>query len=402
MKFRVLTEEEFRSFLNQHPLRTFLQTPEIAHLRELTGWKKHYVGVEVNEVIVAGTMMVSRKNRLGVSEFYAPRGFLIDYHDKALLSFFVSNIKDYIKKQKGYVLKIDPYLVLQERDTNGDVVQDGIDNRSVVETLTSMGFLKTGFEEQAKWMYVLDLKGKTEEQVLKNMKPNTRNNIRKTMKSGILLEELQYDQLDQFYQIMMETGKRKHFEIRSLAYFQRMYQIFHPRNEIKYLVAKLNLVEYIKNIQLEIDENQKKKQAMSDAIYNDNAKQAIEKDCENLKKRIEFAEAIQKEKGSEIVLSGSMFVMTKPEIIYLSSGNYEEYMRFYGQYRIQWEMIQYAVKNGFERYNFYGIMGNFNPDDPDYGIYNFKKGFNGFVEELIGEYELPISRWYRFLKLIRK
>lgn len=402
MIFRTLTEDEFRYFLDKHPLKTFLQTPEIAQLRESIGWKKHYVGVEEGNKLVAGTMMVSRKNRFGVAEFYAPRGFLIDYQNQTLLTYFVKNIKAYVKKQKGYVLRIDPYLPFRQRDTNGDLVEGGIDNRSVVSNLKSLGFKQNQSEEQAKWMYVLDIDGKTSDELMKNMKSNTRNNIRKTLKTGILLQELGYDELDQFYQIMVDTGKRKHFEIRSLDYFQKMYQLYKPRNEIKYLVAKLNLEDYIKNIQVEIEENLRKKQSLSDAAYNDSAKKTIDKDCENLQKRIDYASDIMKEKGKEITLSGSMFVMTQPEIIYLSSGNYEEYMKFYAQYRIQWEMIQYAVENGFKRYNFYGIMGNFDPNDPDYGIYSFKKGFNGYVEELIGEFELPTSVWYNFIKLIHR
>lgn len=401
MIFRSLTEDEFRVFLDSHPLKTFLQTPEIAHLRESSGWKKHYVGVEDENGLIAATMMVSRKHRFGQVEFYAPRGFLLDYSNQELLSYFMQNIKKYIKREKGYVLRIDPYLSFKERDTNGDIVPNGVDNSSVVTNLKAYGFQKKDTEEQAKWMYVLDVEGKTADELLKNMKPNTRNNIRKTLKTGIVLQELQYDELDQFYQIMVETGKRKHFEIRSLNYFRKMYQLFQPRNEIKYIVAKLNLEDYITSIQEEITENIKKKEALSEAAYNDSARKAIDKDCDNLKKRIDYASEIMQEKGKEIVLSGSMFVMTKPEIIYLSSGNYEEYMRFYAQYRIQWEMIKYATENGFKRYNFYGIMGNFNPDDPDYGIYSFKKGFNGYVEELIGEFELPISVWYNIIKLIQ-
>ena len=38
----------------------------------------------------------------------------------------------------------------------------------------------------------------------------------------------------------------------------------------------------------------------------------------------------------------------------------------------------------------------------DYGIYEFKKGFNGYVEELIGEYELPITWHYKLMKIIHK
>ncbi len=72
-------------------------------------------------------------------------------------------------------------------------------------------------------------------------------------------------------------------------------------------------------------------------------------------------------------------------------------MHFGCPHFVQWEMIRYAKENGFHRYNFYGISGNFDKEDPSYGIYDFKKGFTGYVEELIGEHELCIMPIYCFL-----
>ena len=40
--------------------------------------------------------------------------------------------------------------------------------------------------------------------ILNNMKSNTRNIIRKTEKFGITINELSYDELDEFYKIMIE------------------------------------------------------------------------------------------------------------------------------------------------------------------------------------------------------
>ena len=97
-----------------------------------------------------------------------------------------------------------------------------------------------------------------------------------------------------------------------------------------------------------------------------------------------------------------MFILTQPEVIYLSSGNYEKYMFYNSQYLIQWEMIKYALHNNFKRYNFYGITGNFDKNDKDYGIYEFKTRFNGYVEELIGEYVMPVSWVYYVLNFIHK
>ena len=95
-----------------------------------------------------------------------------------------------------------------------------------------------------------------------------------------------------------------------------------------------------------------------------------------------------------------MFI--KPEIVYLSSGNYEEYLKFNSQYLLQWEVIKYGLNNGYKKHNFYGIPENINNHPENNGIYEFKKVFNGYVEELIGEYELPITKDYYLFKLFNK
>ena len=97
-----------------------------------------------------------------------------------------------------------------------------------------------------------------------------------------------------------------------------------------------------------------------------------------------------------------MFMLIQPEVIYLSSGNYEEFLKFDSQYLIQWELIKYGIANKFKKHNFYGIPADINTHPKDYGIYEFKRGFNGYVEELIGEFELPITWHYKLFKLIHK
>lgn len=404
MKFKTLTEEEFRKYLEQSSQRTFMQTPEIAKLREKSGWEAHYLGVEKDKKIIAATMMVSIARYFGKKEFYAPRGFLLDYNDKELLTFFTSSVKCYVKEHKGYVFRIDPYIINVERDSAGNEVKDGINNKGVKDTLNSLGYKRVKKEDmkQVGWMYVLDIEGKSEDEILKNMKPNTRNTIRKTLKNGIEIVELKKEDLPLFYKIMVETGKRKGFSVRNLQYFEDMYDLFYPRGEIKYLLTKLDLVKHIKSLEEEKAKQQKEKDALSEAKYNDGKRKAYDLAISGIEKRIKQAEDIRKKDGDVINLSGSMFMLTDPEIIYLSSGNYEEYMFYNSQYLIQWEMIKYGIKHNFKRYNFYGITGNFDKNDKDYGIYEFKTGFNGYVEELIGEYVYPVSKEYYLFELIHK
>lgn len=405
MKFQEITEKEYRDYWENHPLKTFLSAPEISKLREKTNWKTYYVGVKKDKNIIAATMLLSHKRHFNKYEFYSPRGYLIDFNDEELLAFFTDELKKYIKDKKGYILRIDPYLIYKERDIDGNIVENGVDNSKVVENLLKLGFRKVPVEnkEQVGWMFSLGLEGKTEEEILKEMKPNTRNQIRKTEKFGITVNEITYDELERFQSIMEETGARKGFQVRKLSYFQEMYNLFHDKNEVKFFITELNLNNYIERLEKEIKEKEKKISTLSDAKYNDGQKKGLNNEIESLRKRINDSREIIKKEGKEIItLSGSMFMLIKPEIIYLSSGNYEEYMKFNSQYLIQWELIKYGIENGFKKHNFYGIPENINKHPKDYGIYEFKRGFNGYVEELIGEYELPITWHYNIFKFIHK
>ena len=354
MKFQEITEKEYRKFWENHPLKTFLSSPEIGKLREKSGWKTKYVGVKKEDDLVAATMLVSHIRKFGKEEYYSPRGYLIDFKDKELVSFFTKELKQYVKDNNGYVLRIDPYVIHQERDIDGNIVEGGEDNTETVEQLKQLGFKKVADEslEQVGWMFSLGLEGKDEEQILKEMQSSTRNKIRKAEKYGITMKECTYDDLEDFYQIMEETSKRKGFANRKLSYFQEMYQLFSPKKEVKYLIAELNLKEYIETLEKEKEEKNTKLEKLQDE-KNAGARKSVEAEIDSLNKRIEEAEETRKETGKDtIVLSGAMFILIKPEIIYLAGGNYEEYMKYDAQYLLQWEMIKYGIENGYKKKGF--------------------------------------------------
>ena len=403
MEFQEITEKEYRKYWEKHPLKAFLSAPEISELRKEQGWETTYVGVKEKNKLIAATMLLSHKRHFNKYEFYSPRGYLLDFNNTELVTFFTKELKEYIKKHNGYVFRVDPYLIYKERDLDGNIVEGGVDNSDKVEHLKSLGFKQVPEEnsEQVTWMFSLDLEDKTEEQILKEMKPNTRNQIKKTEKIGITVNEIGYDDLDRFQNIMEETSKRKGFSNRKISYYQNMYKLFHDKDEVKYFITELNLKNYVKELEKEKEEKKEKINNLSDAKYNQGAKKNLNDEINSIDKRIKDSKEIMESTGKDIItLSGSMFMLIQPEVIYLASGNYEEYLKFNSQYLIQWELIKYGIKHGFKKHNFYGIPANINEHPKDYGIYEFKRGFNGYVEQLIGEFELPITWHYNLMKLV--
>lgn len=345
MKFVNISSEEFCRFAVVSPYKSFMQTPEIAKLRETSGWTAHYVAAkDSKDRILAASMLVSKPTFLKKRLFYAPGGPLLDLEDKKLTIFFFQHLRDYIEQHHGYSLQIDPYYELVERDRNGDLVPGGFNHEDALETLKSIGFKPIKDTTQPKYLFALDLDHRTPDELFASFKQNTRNLISRTKRSGVVVRELEKNELPLFKKITESTSERRGFTDRSLSYYEQMYDLFHKSGEVKFIVAE-----------------------------------------------------------TTVLLSTAMFMLYGNEVIYLFSGSDKKYMKEYNaQYAIQWYMIKYAAEHGFKRYNFYGIQGLPDPSKKDYGIYLFKKGFGGQVIELIGSFELPISNMYYLHQLLSK
>lgn len=399
MKFKAITEKEYQKFWDKHPQKTFLSSVEIGKLRKQNGFGVDFLGVFDEDKLVAAAMVTSKVRRFNKKDFYCPRGPLMDYNNKELVDYFIEKLKDFAKKNGGYGLRIDPYVIKQQRDINGDIVEGGEDNLNAIDNLKSLGFKKVPVarREQVAWMFSLDIDGKTEDQIMKEMSSSTRQRVRRTERIGIDIRELKKDELGAFQDILDETAERKSFHSRDLKYHEDMYDLF--GDQVKFFITSLDLDKYSKKLHAELDE---KNEQLSKA-KKEGEKKNIEKDIVSLNLKLKEADEIREKTGKKVInLSSSMFVLMQPEVIYLESGNYNQYMKFNAQYLIQWELIKYGIKHGFKKHNFYGIPDEINTHPKDFGIYEFKKGFNGYVEELIGEYELPVSKEYYMLHAIHK
>ena len=125
-----------------------------------------------------------------------------------------------------------------------------------------------------------------------------------------------------------------------------------------------------------------------------------EKNIERVEKKKDEIVSLQKEYGDVITLGGILFLIHGDEVLSLVGGSYEKFMEFQSAYTVHWAGCKYAIENNYKRYNFYGITGDFDEKNPLYGLYLFKRGFGGKVVELIGEFDLVISKfWYHAYKI---
>lgn len=206
------------------------------------------------------------------------------------------------------------------------------DDQEFLRLMDKMGFARfygpDGFETiQARFNYRLYLQGRTEAELMAGFTQKTRYNIRVARKHGVEVRPVGPERLDDFMKIYQVTGARDGFNTRPKEYFQRMLSALGPH-------CRLYMGFY-------------EGQAICGAIATNYAG----KTC----------------------------------YVYGASDN--AHRNVMPNYLMQMEMIRWAVETGCAVYDFQGISGDMeNENGHMYGLYRFKRGFGGQVDELAGEF----------------
>lgn len=403
MKFVTLNENEFTEFENTHPLGSFYQTIKWGKLKEKNGWKYYLVGVKEDDKVIAACLLLEKKVFLSLTLFYSPRGFLLDYNNKKLLEFFTKNVKKFAKMHHAIFIKIDPTIIEFEKDINGDAIKGGISNKNIIDSLKSLGYKNVNTHLQPNIVFTLDLKNKTIDEIYNKMENTTKQRVRKNESIGIKTRELSRDELSIFKSIMQNTADRRGFIDRPLSYYENMYDIF---DNMKILLSYIDIKEYSNNEKIRLnkttDEIKKLKESLNKENTNtkkiNNKLKEAEVLAKSLEKTIKKCEDIMKKENTNIINLGClMFMFHGREVLSLFGGVYDEYREFMPAYTLNYDMIKYACENGYDKYNFYGIDEYKDKSNPMYGLYDFKRGFSGVVEEYIGTYDLIISKFWYFM-----
>lgn len=412
MILKNISEEEFSNFYENFEQKCFWQSVSMAHFESSHGWSIHYLGFYDEDVIRAATVLISKKVMGKYALFEALRGFLIDYDDLDLMDAFLNELKIYLHAHNCLYMKIDPYCEYQPHDKDGNAIE-GYRRDDLIDLFEKHGFIHQGFRNgsdnnyEPRWMSILPLEGKDEEDILKKCDSKTRQNIVNTQKTGLKIDHLNKSELYRLHDMVSTTGKRRHFLNPELSYYTDFMTSFHE-NMQAYCVY-LDTKDYYERYKKNYEELIKEKEHIYKLIEETDSKKNRSKlkNCENkitaALKRIDEAKKLREEYGDKIDLAAAMYVITDREIVYLFSGSNDTFKHFKAAYALQWYMIKYGIEHHIKRYNFYGISGIFSPEDEEYGVYLFKKGFDADVIELIGNFEyIDRKRTYTVYEDLRR
>ena len=232
-------------------------------------------------------------------------------------------------------------------------------------------------------------------------------NIDACYKKGLLVRKGKIEDLPSMEEIFESTSKRKDFFYRSLEYYQKMYKHMHDLMTI--YIAYLDPDIYLKHTEELLNEEKKNNEEINKKLESclvgnklthqkEVSDNLIAKYTEELKKAKKFKEEYPNGKDVGVLLS----LKSGEEYLTLSSGILEEYKSFTPKYALYDNHIKDAYEMGFKYVDFYGITGDFNKENKYYGIYEFKKGFNGNVVELVGQFSLKINSFYDVYNNLKK
>ena len=429
--FRIIDKDTVNRFNMENENGHIFQTSYWAEVK--TEWSSEYIGGfdEQGNMVLTCMMLIRKIPYIGSSMGYIPRGFTCDYSNTTLVEEFTAYLKSLSRDKRIGFITVDPDVHLKE---NQEYVQHGRDTAALLEKLGYINKRSANFENiQPNFVFRLPLETEGDkEEIKKNVfasfENKTRYNIKVAIERGLQVEvydknNITEEALDTFHKLMTITGQRDGFITRNRQYFKNMIEDIAPYCRlymVKYsyekdferiseklatqekTLAKMNkkkadFARQLESLPEDADENTRHKaeKKLKDA---ENGAAEAERQIKGFKSRIE---SIEEFKGKEVYVSGAIYLYYGSTGWYLYGASHNILRDTMPNFLMQWSMIQDSIDLGCSVYDFRGVSGDLNPDNHLYGLYKFKKGFNGKFVEFIGEFELVINaRVYKLFNFV--
>lgn len=338
--FREISLDEFSKFTKSCPTKSYMQSSPMYQRYQKIHRESYLLGLFCDNKLVVAGLASNIYERYGKKIFTFSRGPITEYNKyQPELNYFLNESKNFLKNKHGIVLQISPTLLVKDAPNN------------FKKELKTCGFKYLGEYEQVKWTYAIDfskinnlpkiqpakkkppvlspnINPEDEQVLLRSFRRDHRYTIRyATERYGVTLRELPVAEYDILLKLINESGRLHGFVPRDQKFFEQMSAAF--GSEVTAIVAEL---------------------------------------------------------PDKTPVAAAFFILYGDEVIYLSSGLSREHKKVGGPHLIQWAMIKYAYANGYQKYNFWGTS-----PDPNNGVYAFKQGFHGEIEEFVGTFATALN-----------
>lgn len=389
-----LKKDEYEKFVKSSKKSHFLQSYIWGEFcKKEKKMIPYYVGLKKNKKILASALLLQKKLPLGYSYFYSPRGYVLDYNDKDLIKEFTEKLRIFLKSHKAIYVKIDPDIKLQNLTIDGEVIE-GDNNFALVDYMKKLGYKHLGFNKafehnQPRYTFRLELKD-TIEEVRDGFHNTTKKVINKGNMYGLEIAKNDLKYIDDFYETMIETSQRENLALYSKEYFKEFYRMLHDENESDIYIVYLDKKKTIKIITDKINELNEQKEKLK----TENKIKELDNQIVKQEKLLNEVKEIEKDKYP---LSSIITTKYNDKVWTIHGGNSTKLRELNSNYLIYYEIIKDAVSDKYKVIDFFGTSYNPTNDDPEYGIYLFKKRLGGEYTEFIGEFDYVTNKFMYFV-----
>ncbi len=411
MRIVTLSSEQFNKFAQSHRYRNYYQTSTYGTLMTKFGYNIHYLGIvsDTNKLIGA-TLILYKQVFMSNKIAYAPRGILYNYENLEDLEEATKKIKQVLGKQGFMLLRMDPYIPITIRDSNGTIMNFNNKGNKIIDNLKSVGFTYKGktkaFEtEKPRWEGLVILNNSIDEMFSK-LEKRTRNKLRKALNFGIEAYRDDSNDIEKFYKFVSDENKKPK------SYYEQLLKYFGENAEVYY--AKINTETFTLNSRRAYEKELENNSVLSNMIQDQslderqannilNKKMESDKLLDSYKNSLIQATELLKQYPEGIIIGGAIVIIYDNAAFIIIESIDPKYKSQNCEYVLKWKMIEDYTNRNLKYLNLGGIIGDFDGEN-QHNILNEKKlGFNTTISEYIGEFDIILNKFsYNLYKSFNK
>lgn len=401
-----IDKQFYDEFLNDYKFNHFMQSSDLALRRKHDGWDTNFLGFYKSDLLIGTMALESRSVFLGQKKYEVTMGPLLNYDDLKESYAALKALKAYMDKLKAISCEISPNIIA---NIHYPTLQIKLDKDDFINELANIGFdYQSDSDEDGskiKWFFKKDLKQyNSYEELLDSYDGETKRLIKNAKGFPLEVVELDKKDLSRAVNILDLTAKRRDFSSRNINYHKLLYEYMNENNLAKYLVVQLNVEKYLDILNSEA----KDLKALIIKDQDNSSKRAINRSNQNkdqLLARENRLDQLKSINEKTVDICSGVFIGANQTMTYLFGGSKTDYMRYYGTYLLQDYTIKMAYDIGCEVYDFFGTLSSLAGYPENEGVFMFKRGFGGQLEENIGFFEYKpknfVNSIYEFLRKIK-
>lgn len=306
-----ISERKRFSSLAAHPMQSW----EWGEFREKTGLSVTRLGrYKEGKLVETAQISWHKIPKLALYVGYWPKGIIPSRE-------MLEAVKREAKIKKAIFITVEPNVLMKNGEKKLKALKSGFD-------------LKKGRALFTKWSFWLDLT-KSEEELLKEMKPRTRYNVRYAERKGVsVIEDNSKEAFDEYWKLTEETTKRQGFYAHTKQYHEQMFETL-GKSGVAHLFRAVH--------------------------------------------------------EGKTLTTWIVFVLNK--ILYYPYGaSTREGSNIFPSDAMMWRVIKFGKEKKCQLFDMWGSPGpDPKPSDPWFGFHRFKMGYGAKLVEFVGTYDLVVN-----------